>query len=303
VAGEGKRASHRLDQSLRHRLDGAGLRQVREQDRELVTAESRNAVRCGCRSPGAICEPCGEVARSRTDAGRTPVAQRAGSLCAAGRPYRSRARTDAGAWRLPRSSWSPTWCPSVSLICLNRSRSMKSTPTAEPLVRARSSAAWNWSRRSGGWQAGQAIVVRQLPDLVLGLLAFGDVLDHAVHRLGPAGLVAIDFAFDLHHAHLSGRTGDAALEVHLAVARQRLAGTSSRCARVHPRRRATTRTSRLVRPLCGGSPAIAKTFLDSLTQRPRCPIPSCRAARCVVPWRGLARLSASSSRMREARIM
>ena len=72
-------------------------------------------------------------------------------------------------------------------------------------------------------QPGEAVVVGELPDLVLGLLAFGDVLDHAVHRDRPAPVVAIDLALDLHDPHLPGRPREPALEVHLTVAGKRFA--------------------------------------------------------------------------------
>ena len=42
-----------------------------------------------------------------------------------------------------------------------------------------------------------------------------------MHRDRPASVVAIDFTFNLHDAHLTGRPREPALEVHLTIAGKR----------------------------------------------------------------------------------
>ncbi len=72
-------------------------------------------------------------------------------------------------------------------------------------------------------QPGQAVVVGKLPDLVFGMLAVRDVLDHPVHRGDATMLVAIHFGFHVHHPYLAVRPRHAALEGQQAIALDRFA--------------------------------------------------------------------------------
>ena len=89
------------------------------------------------------------------------------------------------------STSSPTRWPWVSLTILNRSRSMKSTPTAGPAaagVVERLAQALDEHRPVG--QPGERVVGRLVVQLALGAAALGDVGERADHAVGEQVVVA-----------------------------------------------------------------------------------------------------------------
>ena len=89
------------------------------------------------------------------------------------------------------SSRSPRGWPSVSLTCLNWSRSMKCTAHCCPRAHARQRVFHAVAQDGAVRQAGQRVVARQVVDLAPRRLALGDVLDehHRCRHCPSAGTV------------------------------------------------------------------------------------------------------------------
>ena len=162
---------------VEHRFNNARLRNIRQQDREFVAPKARHAVGVGGR--GRRLRARGQLRVAEPiDGGRTPCDGPARSAARA--TYRFRARTIEPLCHLAQQLIADLMA-SVSLICLKRSRSMNKTPTAVPLVRARSSAEPTDRERSGEFGNPSDCRNLQAAEFDLPHVALGDVLHDTVY--------------------------------------------------------------------------------------------------------------------------